>query len=116
MSDFTPEGAYLIAEGSGGELYFFIDAKRETPMTPKIVYDGSEHALFYRNDEQKIIFDFINPDIRARLQKTYSVMVVESILENITESYRVDLEHVAKLPVDLSQYELKTWEETSGCA
>lgn len=113
MQDFTKEGSFLIAEsGLGNELYVFMEAKKDRPCScPKIVYDGNDHALFYRNDEQKIILDYIHPDIRDKLRKSHHIMVVETILENIKESYMVDMEMVNKLPLDLDKYDLKNWEE-----
>ncbi len=112
MSNYTKENSYLIAEGEEGELYVFIEAKKSRPMTPKIVYDGNEHAIFVRNSEQNIILDYIHPDIREKLRHAKMVVVVETILENIKDSYMVELNRVEKIPLDWNKIGLgKSWEE-----
>ena len=61
----------------------------------------------------KIILDYINPQVRDKLRKAKEVIVVESILDNIKESYYTTMNMVDKIPVDWSQIGLKTWEEIS---
>ena len=86
----------MIAEGgsSGNELYIFMEAKKNHPEVPKIIYDGRDHAIFLRNARQKIILDYIHPEIRDKLRKAFQVMVVETILDNIKETYPVEMEIV----------------------
>lgn len=113
MSGFTKEGFFLIAEGgnSGNELYVFMEAKNGTPTAPKIIYDGREHAIFVRNAEQKIVLDYINPEVRDKLRKAYEVIVVETLLEDIKDTYFVTMQKVDSIPVDWGKIGLKTWEE-----
>ena len=54
MSEYQTENNFLIAEGTKGEIYFFVTSKKSNPQKPYIVYDGFDHAIFIRNDEQKI--------------------------------------------------------------
>ncbi len=111
MAKVSKENSYLIAEGEGGELYIFLEAKHDTPDSPKIIYDGNDHAIFVRNQEQNIILDYVHPEVRDKLRKAYEVIVVETILENIKDSYYVDIQHVDKIPLDWSKYGLKSWED-----
>lgn len=113
MSELTKEGCFLIAEGSssGNELYIFMDAKKDHPEVPKIIYDGKDHAIFLRNSEQKIILDYIHPEVRDKLRKCYQVMVVETLLENIKETYPVKMQIVEEIPLDWNKAGLTTWEE-----
>ena len=90
-----------------------MDIKKDSPTHPQIIYDGFDHALFLRNDEQKIILDYINPDVRDKLRKARAVIIVETVMENIKEAYIADINIVEKIPVDWSQIGLKTWEEVS---
>lgn len=113
MAGFTTEKKFMIAEGEEGELYFFIEAKKNQPQCPKIVYDGKDHALFRRNDEQNIILDYIHPSVRDNLRKANEVVIVEMILENIKDSYIARMQHVDNIPVDWSKAGLKSWEEAS---
>ncbi len=113
MANYTKEGCFLIAEGgqSGDELYIFMQAKKKHPELPRIIYDGRDHAIFLRNSEQKIILDYIHPEIRDKLRKAFQVMVVETILDNIKETYPVEIEIVDNIPLDWNKAGLGAWEE-----
>ena len=113
MSKYETEKQYFVAENTSGELYIYISAKTETPMRPQIIYDGFDHALFLRNDEQKIILDYINPEVRDKLRKSRAVIIVETVLENIKDAYIVDMNIVDKIPIDWSKIGLTTWENIS---
>lgn len=113
MSKYETEKQYFVAENTSGELYVYIGAKKDFPKHPQIIYDGFDHALFVRNDEQKIILDYINPEIRDKLRKARAVIIVETVLENIKDAYIADMNIVDKIPLDWSQIGLKTWEEVS---
>jgi hypothetical protein len=113
MTKYETEKQYFVAESTNGELYIYISAKTETPLNPKIIYDGHDHALFLRNDEQKIILDYINPEVRDKLRKSQAVIIVETVLENIKDAYIADMNIVDKIPVDWSQIGLTTWENVS---
>ena len=113
MAEYVKENSFLIAEGEEGELYIFLDAKKDRPHTPTIIYDGKDHAIFVRNEDQKIILDYIHPDIREKLRKAYQVVVVETILEHIKDSYLVTMNMVDKIPLDWNKIGLKTWEEAA---
>lgn len=105
MSDLLQEKSYVIAEDPDGRLYFYIATKEEEPQKypdPKIVYDGKDHAILQRKPAQDIVLDFINEDFRDVLKKSYSVMVVESLMDNITAAYHATLEHVPQLPIELN--------------
>ena len=113
MSKYATEDKYYIAESSQGELYIYINAKKDSPVHPKIVYDGFDHALFIRSPEESIILDYINPDARDKLRKARVVIVVETLLETIKDAYIADMNIVEKIPVDWSKIGLTTWEEKS---
>ena len=113
MSSFVPEKEFVIAEGSEGELYIYIKAKHDAPQHPVIIYDGKDHAVFVRNSEQKIILDYINPQVREKLRKAPMVVMVETILENIKDCYIAEVQKVDNLPVDWQKIGLTTWEEAS---
>lgn len=113
MSGYSTEKKFVIAEGEGSELYFFIEAKKNHPDEPRIIYDGQDHAIFLRSPEEKIILDYIHPEIREQLRNAKRVIMVETILENIKESYYAEMQMVEKIPVDWSKIGLKTWEEVA---
>lgn len=103
----------MIAEGEAGEIYFYLKAKKDHPTTPRIIYDGKEHAIFLRNKDQKIILDYINPEVRDKLRKSKEVIIVETILENIKECYIADMQMVDNIPLDWSKIGLSTWEKVA---
>lgn len=109
--NYTTEDSFMIAEGSGDKLYIFMKAKKDTPEEPRIIYDGKDHAIFLRNSEQRIILDYIHPEVRERLRQSVEVMVVETILDNIKETYPVGMQMVENIPVDWSKIGLTTWED-----
>ena len=111
MSGYTTENKFVIAAGDEGDLYIFLQAKKEHPDEPRVIYDGYDHAIFMRRPEERIILDYIHPEVRDQLRKARRVVMVETILENIKESYYADMQVVDKIPVDWSKIGLKTWEE-----
>lgn len=113
MTGYVTEKKFVIAADENNELYIFIEAKKNHPDAPKIIYDGYDHAVFLRTPEERIILDYINPEIRSELRKSKRVIMVETILENIKESYYVDMQIVDKIPVDWSKIGLKSWDEVA---
>lgn len=110
---YATENAFYVAEGEEGELYIFLSAKKSLPKTPRIIYDGRDHAVFVRNNEQKIILDYIHPDVRDKLRKAGQVVIVETLLENIKDSYIAEMQMVENIPIDWSKIGLKSWEEAA---
>ena len=113
MSEYVTENDYAFAEGTEGELYIYLSAKTGIAQNPQIIYDGGEHAVFMRSNEQHIILDYINPQIRDKLRKSQTIIIVETNLENINACYSANVKIVDKIPVDWAKIGLKTWEEIS---
>ena len=113
MTSYTKANKFIVAEGEAGELYIVMESQKAAPQSPKIVYDGGDHAIFVRSPEQSIILDYIHPDIRPQLRKVREVMVIETILDNIKSNYHVTMNIVDKIPLDWSKIGLKTWEQAA---
>ena len=111
MSEYTTAKKFVVATDEDNELYIFIEAKKDHPNNPRIIYDGFDHAVFLRTPQEKIILDYINPEIRNELRKSQRIIMVETILENIKESYYVDMQIVDKIPVDWTKIGLKSWDD-----
>ena len=101
------ENYYDILANADGELVFCIKAREGSPVQPQILFNGEEHALFYRTAEQMIVLDYIHPEVRPLLDKVSSVLVAE-ILEpsgdekqtgEIVREYMATVRHVSKLPL-----------------
>lgn len=113
MSEYTTENDFMIAEGSEGELYIYMEAKKLSPQGPRIIYDGKDHAVFLRSPDQKIILDYINPEVRDKLRKAREVIVVETIFENIKDCYVANMNMVDHIPVDWKKIGLTDWEDAA---
>ncbi len=111
MASYSKADKFVVAEGEEGELYIFIQARKDVPEKPRVIYDGKDHAIFMRTPEEKIILDYIHPEVRDKLRKAEGVIMVETILENIKDSYVAEMQIVENIPVDWSKIGLKTWEE-----
>lgn len=85
------EKKYDILKNAAGDLLFIIKARLTNEEKPTIVYDGGEHALFYRNKENTIVLDYINPNIRQHLEKAFKVLVVEARDSSIIREYFSDV-------------------------
>ncbi|MFV0627441.1 MAG: hypothetical protein ACK5N8_08870 [Alphaproteobacteria bacterium] len=101
--DFSPLNNFMIAEGSRGELYVFMEARKSDNVAPHMIYDGNEHALLLMNEKEGIVLDYINPDIRKKLANSREVIIVETLLENIKDTYPVEMKFVNKLEYDFSK-------------
>ncbi len=102
---------FVVAEGSEGELYIYIEALSSRPEKPRIIYDGRDHAIFLRSPEERVILDYIHPEVREKLRQADGVIMVETLLENIKDSYVAEMQIVDTIPIDWSKVELKSWEE-----
>ena len=111
MTELVTENNFLIAEGTDGDIYIFVNAKAGHAKSPHIIYDGGEHAIFIRRNEQRIILDYINPEIREALRHAKEVIVVETLVDTIKECYYTPLQIVNEIPLDWSKIGLTTWED-----
>mgnify|MGYP006916038488 CR=1 FL=1 len=113
MADYQTEDNYIVAENEEGELYIYISAKSSSPINPHIIYDGRDHALLVKNPALTVILDYINPDVRDKMRKTKQLVIVETIMENIKDAYFADMQIVDKLPLNIKDAGLRTWEEVA---
>lgn len=70
------------------------------PEQPKILYDGHDHALFYRAPGQTFVLDYINEAIQIVLKQTDKVLLFEVDLDqqNIITDYFVPVVQTERLP------------------
>ncbi len=93
------ESKYDILRNSAGELLFIIRARLTNEEKPTIIYDGGEHALLYRNGNNTIVLDYINPNVRPNLEKATKVLVVEAQGSSIIREYFTTVKAVEKVPL-----------------
>ncbi len=93
------EGRYDVLVNNNGELLIAIKKKEGEPASSRILYDGNEHALFYRNATETIILDYIHPDAKEHLTKASKVIIVEFENDDIIREYEVPVQHVKQVPI-----------------
>lgn len=100
------EAYYDILANSEGELLFCLKAREGSPDRPQILFNGKDHALFYRTADQMIVLDYIHPEVSPLLGEASSVLVAEfsdatpdNPTKGIVREYTASVRHVSKLPL-----------------
>ena len=93
------ERKFNIMRNPAGDLMILLRARLEDAVSPKIAYDGGDHALLYRTDDSMIVLDFIHPDIRSDLDRVERLLVVEARDGAIVREYTVVVKHLKKIPI-----------------
>ena len=94
------EDFYEAFLNKAGEIMFAVAFREDEPSDARILYDGGEHALFYRNTKQTILLDFLHPEIRIPLTKVTKVLISEVESDKVIREYDVSVKMVKKLPLD----------------
>ena len=71
------EAFYDILVNAEGDLLFCLKAREGSPDRPQMLFDGKDHALFYRTADQMIVLDYIHPEVSPLLKDVSSVLVAE---------------------------------------
>lgn len=102
----SKEDAYVVLPTTEDEVVFALSIKEDEPEDPKILYDNSEHALFYRSPEDVIILDFLNENVQRKLEHLDRAFVVEIDykLKKLLQDYEVPVEIVSSYPFDIKPY------------
>ena len=95
------EKSFNILQNEAGELMILIRARLEDASNPKLVYNGGEHALLYRNDHNTVILDYIHPAIRKDLRRhnKKKLLVVETNDGAIVREYVCDVAYLKNMSV-----------------
>lgn len=72
------EKQYNILKNVSGDLLILIRARMDDAVKPQIVYDGGEHALLYRNQNNTVVLEYVHPEVRQDLKNITSVLIVEA--------------------------------------
>lgn len=93
------EKNFNILKNPAGDLMILIRARLDDAAQPKIIYDGGNHALLYRNDGNTVILDFINPSVRADLGRVMALLVVEAHDGSVIREYMAEVKHMREIPM-----------------
>ena len=79
-------------------LVFLIKSRVHEPDKPFILYDGGDHATFYRRENETILLDYLNEKVVSYLQNSEYVVVFEldDDLEDVFRDYEVYVKHIKK--------------------
>ncbi len=92
------ENDYSVIITNEGPLVFIIKARDTEPESPFLLYDGGNHATFYRGEHETVLFDFLNEQVVPILQKAESIVVfeVDDKIEDISRDYTAGVKHIKK--------------------
>lgn len=99
-------GSYMVQPTAESLPVVEITSQPGQPKDACVVYDGGEHALFFRNKEKGVILDYINPAVRSLLYSAEEVGILEASpsSDNVSPIYRVPvIHHSKKLDIQLSR-------------
>lgn len=95
------EKQYVVMTDKEDRVIICISEKDMEPENPMILYDGKDHAMFYRRRGQTVMLDYINKDMQKAVYDAAQVFIVE--LKNpktASRTYVVPIKKVAKLPLE----------------
>ena len=93
------EKKFSILKNPAGDLMILIRARLEDAERPKLVYNGGEHALLYRNDHHTVVLDYIHPAIRKALRQKKQVLIVETNNGSVVREYVCDVAYLKNVSV-----------------
>ena len=96
------EKQFVASVEEDGSVTIIIKEKDGESSSPKVLYDGKDHALLVRNAESAVVLDYLNDELKPLLVPGVQVNVVEMKLpelEEVVRSYPATVERVEKLPV-----------------
>ena len=93
------EKNFNILQNESGKLMILIRARLEDVDRPKLVYNGGEHALLYRNDHNTVVLDYIHPAIRKALRQKKQVLIVETNDGAVVREYVCDVVYLKNVSI-----------------
>ena len=93
------EKNFNILQNESGNLMILIRARLADAEKPKLVYNGGEHALLYRNDHNTIVLDYIHPAIRKALRRKKHVLIVETNDGAVVREYTCPVAYLKDISV-----------------
>lgn len=100
------EKQYQILPTTDKGLVFAINMKQGDIREPKILYDGGNHALLYRSEEDVVILDFLEPRAKRMMQNLTKAHICEIDYdrERVEHFYETHIHQVFQMPFDIESY------------
>ena len=95
------EKAYEIILTDEGALVIITGPQEGKESAPFILYDGGNHATFYRRPDQTVLLDYINPEVIPIMDKAEFVVMMETNedIDDIINDYKAPIKHVPHNPI-----------------
>lgn len=102
----SQEKQYQILPTVDKGLVFAINMKQGEIRDPKILYNGGNHALLYRSDEDVVILDFLEPRAKRMMQNLSNAHICEIDYdeEKVAQLYKVHIHQIFQMPLDVEAY------------
>ena len=94
-------GNYSIFTNGENEVMVAVLEREGEPLEPCIIYDGGDHAIFYRTPDEAFVLDYIADEVKSLVKEAKGVLMAElpsPDAEEPAKSYFVPVKMVAKLP------------------
>jgi hypothetical protein len=94
--------SYEFMDNGNGELLMAMDKPEGTAddEAARLVYDGAKEAMLIRNSEQIIHLPLLEEEMRPRLEKIDTILIVEMDGNEVDDSYTAKVEIINKpLPI-----------------
>lgn len=88
------KGRYTIFQNAKGEIMIMMDSHDGGPENPRLIYDGSDTALFYRSQESSIVLRDIDEGAHLPLKSVTEVLLIEVENGDVDREYIVPLRMV----------------------
>lgn len=111
------EKEYFFQVDENDKLILIISSKDGEPdLHPIIVYDGSEYALFYRNEGITVLLDYLHPAIHEPLGEAKEIIVREVDLDKqeVAFEYNVMVRHTKMIPLPEEYRNRPSFSELAG--
>lgn len=102
----SQEKQYQILPTTDKGLVFAITMKPGAVRDPRVLYDGGNHALLYRSDEDVVILDFLEPRAKRMMQNLSKAHIceIDYDMEEVEHLYEVHIHQIFQMPFDIEAY------------
>lgn len=88
-NDTGVKGRYSILQNAKGGIMIMLNAREGGPEHPRLIYDGKDTALFYRNPNSSVALPNIDEEARNPLKSAEEVLVVEIANDEVVREFVV---------------------------
>lgn len=81
-----------------GILIFMIFSRPSEPLKPFLLYDGGEHAILYRREDETVALEDLDDRLPPILQNSDRVLIFEmdDEIEDLLRSYEAPIKHIKR--------------------